>query len=80
MPLQLEFCGQATGLLQAIYYKYIYKMLDFLTWLIYAPAYIELAATIFAVVLVSLPLCAALQFEDFLLFLCAIGLLSVLYF
>jgi len=55
-------------------------MLDFLTWLIYAPAYIELAATIFAVVLVSLPLCAALQFEDFLMFLCAIGLLSVLYF
>ena len=55
-------------------------MLDFFTWLIYAPGYIELAVASFAIFLVSAPLCAALKFEDFLMLLCAVGLLSVLYF
>lgn len=55
-------------------------MLDFLTWLWYAPAYIELAATIFVVCLFALPVCFALRFEDILMLLCTAGLLCVLYF
>jgi len=55
-------------------------MLDFLTWLYYAPAYIELAASIFVVCLFALPLCVALKFEDILMILCTVGLISVLYF
>jgi hypothetical protein len=55
-------------------------MLDFLTWLYYAPAYLEMAAAIFVVCLFALPLCGALKFEDLLMLLCGLGLLSVLYF
>ena len=55
-------------------------MLDFLTWLLYAPQYIELLATIGCICLIGLTLCFALKFEDLLMILCAIGLLGVLYF
>ena len=55
-------------------------MLNFLTWLYYAPAYIELATAIFVVCLFALPFCVALKFEDILMLLCSLGLLSVVYF
>jgi len=55
-------------------------MIDFLTWLWYAPAYLELLATIGCICLIALPLCFTLNFEDILMLLCAVGLLSVLYF
>ena len=55
-------------------------MLDFFTWLWFAPAYIELLGTIFVVCLFALPFCFALRFEDLLMILCCAGLLSVLYF
>lgn len=55
-------------------------MLDFLTWLLYTPQYIELLGTIFVIFLFALPFCFALKFEDFLMFLCTAGFLSVLYF
>ena len=75
-----DFCGGRTGWLRRIYSEYIYKMLDFLTWLYYAPAYIELLATVGCVCLVGLPLCFAMRFEDLLMLLCVVGLFSVLYF
>jgi len=55
-------------------------MIDFITWLMWAPAYIELIATIGCICLFALPLCFALKFEDILMLLCAVGLISVLYF
>ncbi len=55
-------------------------MIDFLTWLYYAPEYIELIATIACVCLIGLPLCFAMRFEDLLMLLCVVGLISVLYF
>ena len=55
-------------------------MLNFLTWLYYAPEYIELAIAIFVVCLFALPLCGTLRFEDLLMLLCSLGILSVLYF
>ena len=55
-------------------------MIDFLTWLYYAPDYIELIMTIGVISLFALPFLFTLRFEDIMMLVCTLGVISILYF